>query len=358
MVMTNPLSPRASYGDIKLYAPDSRVYPVDLSDNTNRWGAPPAALREFRSVGHEISSRYPSVYSEELKRALADFAGVDESMIVTGCGSDDILDLSFRAFGETGDVVAMIEPSFVMIPAFSRMNGLRCEPVPLTSTYDADAERIVALDARIVYLCSPNNPTGAPLSRAAIEFILERSRGLVIIDEAYVDFAIGNAVDLVSRFPNLLISRTLSKAFGLAGLRVGYGIGNPSIIAAVEKSRGPFKLTAIAERAAHAVFMEDLPWVREHVTLAIESRTLLTRELRKRSIDVPESATNFVFAPVANAGVVAARMGATGVAVRAYDGLPQFSPGLRASLGGALRISVGPAAEIAMALGALDEALS
>ncbi len=354
--MTPPLTPRATYGDIKLYAPDRRVFDVDLSDNTNRWGAPPSALRELRAALDNVACRYPTGYGDDLKDALAEYAGVEQNMIVTGCGSDDVLDLAIRAFSIPGETLAMIAPTFVMIPSFARMNGLVCASVPLTDAYDMDADALIAEKARITYLCSPNNPTGGMLSRNAIERVLEHSTGLVIVDEAYCEFASTSVVDLVSRFPRLLVARTMSKAFGLAGFRVGYGIGDPALITAVDKSRGPYKVSAMAERAAAAVLRQDMDWVREHAALAVSQRERLAAELRARDIGVAPSSSNFVFAPLANAAAIAEQMRARGVSVRDFTGLPTFSPALRASGGSALRITVGPAHEIDAVLAALDEA--
>ncbi|MEP6495508.1 MAG: aminotransferase class I/II-fold pyridoxal phosphate-dependent enzyme [bacterium] len=355
-----PLYARAAYRGIELYAPDRRPASIDLSDNTNRWGVPPGALRELRDAGVALASRYPAVYSTPLKRTLADYAGVHPSMIVTGCGSDDVLDSAIRAFAEPGDRVVMSEPSFPMIPLFAAMNGLEYSGIPLSSSYDIDVESLVAGEPRITYLCSPNNPTGTTVARAAIKAVLAGARGIVIIDEAYVEFSDSTALDLVSAYDNLLIVRTMSKAFGLAGLRVGYAIGAPALVADIEKSRGPYKVSGLAERAAITALTEDLDWVREHIGLTIANRQRLVAALRARGLDVTPSLSNFVFAPVSRAPAVARRMreGAHGVAVRAFEGLRPVSAALQASGGCALRISVGPWPEIESALAAFDEAMA
>ena len=347
---------RRTYGEIELYAPDRTPTAIDLSDNTNRWGMPPGALRALRRTPAACASRYPDLYGTALKRALCEYVGVDPSQIVTGCGSDDVLDSAIRAVAEPGDHVAMPDPSFPMIPLFARMNGLECARVPLDESYGVDVESMIALDAGVIYLCTPNNPTGTTIPRATIESVIDRARGVVIVDEAYVEFSDASVVDLVERSPRLLVVRTMSKAFGLAGLRVGYAVGHPSLVAEVEKSRGPYKVSAIAERAAVAALTEDLGWVRERIALAVENRATLARELAGRGIDVIPSSSNFVLAPVANATGIARRMRQLGVAVRAFDGLRVVSGALARSGGSALRISVGPWAEIAAALAALDEA--
>jgi histidinol-phosphate aminotransferase len=347
---------RIGYRDIELYAPDRTPTTIDLSDNTNRWGVPPAAMRELRRATVAAASRYPDLYGASLKRALAAYVGVEPAMIVTGCGSDDILDSAIRAFAEPGDRVVTPDPSFPMVPLFARLNGLECARVPLDGSYAIDVDAIIASDPSVIYLCSPNNPTGTTIPRPAIESVIARARGVVIVDEAYVEFADGSTVDLVEQSANLLVVRTMSKAFGLAGLRVGYAVGAPALVSEVEKSRGPYKVNAIAECAAVAALTEDLDWVRERITLAVTNREALTRELVARDVDVVPSSSNFVFAPITNASAIALRMRQHGVAVRAFDRLPATSSALERTGGSALRISVGPWREILAALAAFDEA--
>ena len=345
---------RADYRDIRTYGGDSKGFDVDLSDNTNQWGTPPAAEAAMRSAAESMLRGYPQPYGETLKEALATYVGLPAEYIVTGTGSDDILDCSFRALARTGDRVAYQSPTFVMVPTFARTNGLVPVAVPLTPSFDVDVDAMLAADARITYLCSPNNPTGNALSRAAIEAVVARAKGFVVIDEAYADFAGENAVDLVRRSPRLVIARTFSKAFGLAGARVGYGIANPDVITEIEKARGPYKLTALGERAALAALVTDIEWVREKAALAIDAREWLRGELDRRGIATVPSRANFLFAPLAGAPAIAERMRGLGVAVRPFGGLPPISAMLRASGGDALRITVGPRPLMERMLAALD----
>jgi histidinol dehydrogenase len=348
---------RSSYRTISLYNPDRTPSLIDLSDNTNLWGVPPAAKRALESATAQVVARYPSLYALDLKRALASYLGVRPDMVVTGCGSDDVLDSALRAFAEPGERIAYPDPTFPAIPIFARMNALEPVAVPLTTDYDADADRLLATGARIIYLCSPNNPTGNVLSRTAIERIVDEAPGVVILDEAYAEFADRDATDLLGRSERLLISRTMSKAFGLAGLRVGYAVGSPALVAEVEKSRGPYKVNALAELAALTALTEDMEWVRTHVGAAIESRQRLVAALREIGLTPLDSQSNFVFVPLASAPLVAKQMRALGVAVRPFDGLPAVSPALRVSGGDALRISVGPWAALQTTLEALETAL-
>jgi histidinol-phosphate aminotransferase len=275
-------------------------------------------------------------------------------MVVTGCGSDDVLDSAIRAFAEPGDAIAYPDPSFAMIPIFARMNGLRPIPVPLTESLDADAEAMLATGARIIYLCSPNNPTGGSLTRAAIDRVVRDAPGIVVIDEAYAEFAPADCRDLIRSSDRVLLTRTMSKAFGLAGLRVGYAAGAPVLVAAVEKSRGPYKVSAIAERMSLAALGEGMPWVRERVAEAIENRARLVQSLDERGLAALPSEANFVLVPIVRAGERARAMRELGVAVRPFEGLPGVSAALRATAGSALRVSIGPWPMIEAMLAALD----
>jgi len=339
---------RESYRDITLYAPDRTPARIDLSDNTNLWGMPPCAERVVHSAAGNTITRYPALYASELKMALARYTGVIPDAIVTGCGSDDVLDSAIRAFAEPGQGIAYPDPSFQMIPTFARMNGLHGVPVPLTATFDVDADALLATRATVIYLCSPNNPTGTVARRATIDRVIREAPGVVILDEAYAEFMGPGLAREAPGFDNVLVTRTLSKAFGLAGLRVGYAVGSPALVAEVEKSRGPYKVNALAERAAIAALQDDMPWVRTHVAEAIEIRERFTQALAARSLDPVLSHANFVLVPVGDAHDLSRRMRERGVAVRPFASLPR--------LGDALRITIGPWSLMESALRALDEA--
>jgi len=339
---------RALYDGVPLYDPKRAPVDLDLTDNTNLWGLPPAAERALRDLAVSRVTRYPSLYAAELKQELAHFVGATPECVVTGCGSDDILDSAMRAFGEPGSVVAGSEPSFAMIPIFAQMNGLRYVGVTERPDHQPDLDVLLAANPRILYLCSPNNPTGALLKRETLERAVREAPGVVFVDEAYAEFSGVSAVDLAMRVDNLLVIRTMSKAFGLAGLRVGYGIGATPLVRDVEKSRGPYKLNAVAEQMALAALRSDMPWVHDHVALAVKTRERLADELRARGYAPLESHANYVCVPVARAVDVGQALRARGVAARPFPGLPH--------VGDTLRISVGPWELVERFLTAFDEA--
>ena len=325
---------RASYRDIPLYSTPKESRAIDLSDNTNLWGAPPSALRTLRATAEDSVTRYPTAFEPALREALATYAGVSPDMIVAGCGSDDVLDSAIRAFAEPGDLLCLPAPSFSMIPVFARTNGLVPVEVPLTSRLDADVDAMLATGARITYLCSPNNPTGEAFSREAVESIVQEAAGLVIIDQAYSEFGGESFTDLVSAGRPVLVTRTMSKAFGLAGLRIGYGIGSPEVVGEIMKARGPYKVNAPAERAAIAALEKDQRWVAERVADVVANRARFRRELASRRITSLRSAANFVLVPVKDCAAVSEQLRRQGIGVRALSSLP--------GIGDALRIGIGP----------------
>jgi len=325
---------RAAYNDVPLYDPKRTPVKLDLTDNTNLWGVPPRAEQEIREFAAATITRYPTLYGTELKAALAAHAGVTADMVVTGCGSDDVLDSAMRAFGNEGDLVAAPDPTFAMVPIFAKMNVLRSTLITELPDHEVDAEALLATGAKVIYVCSPNNPTGALVARRTLETLIDRAPGVVLIDEAYTEFAGVSNVDLLARAPRVLLIRTLSKAFGLAGLRIGYALGQPQLVAEVEKSRGPYKVNALAERVAVAALRHDVQWVEEHIQLAVQNRDRLTIELLKLGLDPIPSSANFVCVPVRNAVAVAMAMREKGVGVRPFPNLPR--------IGDCLRISVGP----------------
>ncbi|HEU4642336.1 MAG TPA: histidinol-phosphate transaminase [Gemmatimonadaceae bacterium] len=341
---------RAGYRDIALYAPDRAACAIDLSDNTNLWGTPPAAARAARDTAAAALTRYPALYASELKEALATYAGIATECVVTGCGSDDVLDSAIRALAEPGSRIAYAEPTFAMVPVFARMNGIEPVGVPFAPGFDIDPDALLATGARIIYLCSPNNPTGTAATRAAVERVLDRAPGVVILDEAYGEFLGHGFIASAPARENLLVTRTMSKAFGLAGLRIGWATGHPSLVREVEKSRGPYKVSAVAERAACAALGEDLDWVRARVADARAARDRLASALRAMGLAPLPSAANFLLVPVADAPAVARRLRECDVAVRPFTALP--------GIGDALRVTAGPEPMMDALLRALREAVA
>jgi histidinol-phosphate aminotransferase len=342
---------RPDLGGIPLYAPATWAdVTLDLRDNVNLWGAPPAALAALRDTAPTTLTEYPRVSAHALTGALAAELGVAPTQVVAGCGSDDVIDACLRAVAVDGGRVAHADPSFSMVPTFARLNRLTPIGVPLRADGAMDVDALLATQADLIYACSPNNPTGTVTPRAELLRLFDRAPGVVLLDEAYGEFT--DAHDLraeAARRENVLVTRTFSKAWGLAGLRVGYGVGGATLVAAVTKARGPYKVNAAAERAAAAALAADAGWMRRVAAEARVQRDRLAAALRgRRGVTLWASEGNFVFAAVAEpAAAVAERFRARGIGVRAFSGLRD--------IGEALRIGAAPAAETDRVIAALDE---
>ncbi len=319
---------------------------IALDDNMNLFGVPPGAAAALAGAARGLP-RYPSAESDALRDALAGYTGAAPEEIVTGCGSDDVLDFAFRALAAPGDLVAWSDPTFSMLPEFARHNRLRAHPVRALAGGAPDIDALLEGAPALIYLCSPNNPTGELVADAALAEVLERTDGIVILDQAYAEFESAGLASAPPRHPRLLVTRTFSKAFALAGLRVGYGIGPRAIVARLAAVRGPYRVGGVAERAALAALGEDSVWVAGFAAEAIRIRERLAVELRARGLAPLPSRANFLLVPVADATACAAGLAARGVQVRAFPGL--------ARVGDAVRITVGPWPLMERLLAALEE---
>ncbi|NIU72378.1 MAG: aminotransferase class I/II-fold pyridoxal phosphate-dependent enzyme, partial [Gammaproteobacteria bacterium] len=226
-------------------------------------------------------------YADRLRGAVARRFGVSADCVTTGCGSDDVLDSAIRAACRPPGLVAYAAPTFSMAEVLSRMNGLETNRVPWPEAL-AEPERLLADGPAAVYLCSPNNPTGASLPATWLEAFLERTGPdgpLVIVDEAYAEFEGSTHAGLIVERGRGLVVRTLSKLYALAGVRVGYGVARADVIEEVEKSRGPYKVSAVAERAAVAALEDESGWAETVLAEVRRNRKRLAEQLRTRGLD-------------------------------------------------------------------------
>ena len=332
--MNRQASGRPGYRALSVYRTEASPAEVDLSDNTNLFGSAPSAVASLASWAATSPARYPTLVTEDLRAGLADWIGVAPDNIVGGCGSNDILDSAMRALGEPGSKLAYTSPTFVMTPHFAAANSLVPVPVATLPDGEPDVEGLLATGASIIYVASPNNPSGRAASRQAIETLLDRAPGLVLLDEAYTEYTGRSwARDAVSR-GNAIVTRTFSKAWGLAGLRIGYGVGSAALMAEVEKARGPYKVNAVAERAAAAAVRNDRAWLDGLVATTVAMRESVVERLGRLGFDATGSSANFIPVRVPDARLAAEHLASRSVAVRAFPGQPGRN--------GLLRVTIGP----------------
>jgi histidinol-phosphate aminotransferase len=352
--------PREDYADLQRYNPGRAPAAIDLSDNTNLWGPHPEALARLQAATADDLRCYPELYAMTLRSAVSKRFDVDPDCVTTGAGSDDVLDSAFRAASGTGQTVSYPAPTFSMVGDLARMNGMVPQPVPWQEAHD-DPSTLLVGDPAVIFLCRPNNPTGAQLSEEWVERLIglaEQSGGgtvggpLIVLDEAYADFAEETLIEWAPRLPRFLVTRTCSKAYGLAGLRCGFGIANPAVVLEVDKSRGPYKVARLAiELAASAVRDAD-GWVSRMVDECLQNRWRLAEAIDERDMDQLPSSANFILlaAPSGSAAEDAAALRQSGVQVRPFTDIPD--------LGDALRVTVGPWPLMEQFLESLDTRLA
>jgi len=342
--------PRHDFRDLTLYAPDRRPVAVDLSDNTNQWGTHPAALERIRAATADDLARYPELYADKLRDQVSETFGVPRECVATGCGSDDVLDSTFRAVWGAGAFISFAAPTFSLVEPFARVNAMEARAVPWPDALE-EPERLLEGGPALVYVCRPNNPTGEAAPEFWVRQLLDlvgEAGPLVLLDEAYADFAGSTLVAEAPAHPRLLVARTLSKAYGLAGLRIGFAVGAPETVLEVEKSRGPYKITRLGSEAGAAALADADGWMAAAVAECIENRQRLSEELAARSLTPARSRANFLLFPSlsGSARIDALALRAEGVAVRPFSEVP--------GMGDALRVTVGPWPLMETFLDALD----
>lgn len=328
---------------------------VKLASNENPLGPSPFALAAAQNALLDMAL-YPDGAGYALKAKLSARFGVDAAQIVLGNGSNDVLDMVARAYLAPGASAVYAQYAFAVYPIATHTVGAHGIAVAARD-FGHDLERMRAAirdDTRVVWIANPNNPTGTFLPWGGIEAFLETvpPRVLVVLDEAYGEYLAPESrcdtAAWVARFPNLLISRTFSKAYGLAGLRVGYGIGHADVIDLLNRVRHPFNVNASALAAAEAALDDDAFLARSYA-LNAAGMLQLVAGLEALDIETVPSKGNFVLARVGDAARINGELLKRGVIVRpvAAYGLPEF-----------LRVSVGLAGQNARFLDALRDVLA
>lgn len=294
-----------------------------------------SARDEFKADGRKMTfldanenpfengvNRYPDPQQGKLKSRLASLKGVNESKILLGNGSDEVLDLIYRAFCDPGkDNVITLPPTYGMYKVLADLNEIEDREVVLNSTFQPDVERILARtdeNTKLIFLCSPNNPTGNSFSENAVFELLNNFKGLVIIDEAYIDFSEQPGwLEKLEDFPNLVITQTLSKAYGLAGIRLGICYASEEIIEILNKIKPPYNVNELTqERAGERLQKKEE--VQEEIKKILEQRDLVKRELQKLDFvkEIFPSDANFLLVRIDDADKRYAQLLEKGIVVR------------------------------------------
>lgn len=339
---THTPQPRATVAAIPAYVPGRPpvprpgITPYKLSSNENPYPPLPGVLDAVRAAA-ETMNRYPDMGAVQMYDALAARLGVHPGQLAAGTGSVATLYQLLQAFCEPGDEVVHAWRSFEAYPIAIAVAGAASVPVPLTpdARHDLDAMAAAVTDrTKVVLLCTPNNPTGPSIRHQELVAFLERvpSHVLVVVDEAYREFVRdedpADPLALLPQHENLALLRTFAKAYGLAGLRVGYLVAHEPVAAAVRACSLPFGVTSIAQAAVVASLQQE-PALLERVAAIVEQRELLTTALADQGWQLPEAQGNFVWLPTGGrtAEVVAAAAEA-GLSLRPFG-----DEGIRVSIG-------------------------
>ena len=242
-------------------------------------------------------SRYPDPFADSLRSKLAKYLGAEPAKILVGNGSDEIIWLLLFAFVEKSENIVVMSPTFSMYQVAANLIGAQTKKVLLEEDYSLDPKKIlkaVNKKTKLIFLCSPNNPTAQALHIPAIEEIAKKSKKIVVVDEAYIEFCPGKtALKLLKKYPNLVILRTFSKAWGLAGIRVGYGIASEEIIEVLAKVRAPYSADVLSTKLAEkALSMPNK--MRTSVKKLLAEREKLTKQFWKLGLTVFPSDANFL----------------------------------------------------------------
>ncbi|MDD5556733.1 MAG: histidinol-phosphate transaminase [bacterium] len=263
--------------------------------NTNENPYPPSPrVREALAGEAERLQLYPDPLAEALRERIAGIHGVPKERVIAGNGSDDVLTMVMRTFAERGDPVASPVPTYTLYETLCGIQGARYLPVPYREDYSLDPSAVPAR-AKVVFVANPNSPSGTLLPAATLSAIAGRIAGVLVVDEAYVDFARRDCLDLARRHENVIILRSLSKSFSLAGLRLGYGIAREEIVSNLRKVKDSYNVSRLALAGGLAA-LGDLPWMRENVRKVVATRRRLTAGLQRLGFGVLPSEANFVLA--------------------------------------------------------------
>lgn len=309
---------------------------IKLNTNEHPHGPSPAALAAIHAATDEALRLYPDPDARTLKVEVARLHGLSPAQVFVGNGSDEVLAHAFRALLKHPLPILFPDVSYSFYPVYAELFGIEVERVPLAEDFSVDLTRYARPNGGIV-LANPNAPTGRALTRAQIRSLLEANTGsVVLVDEAYVDFGAESAVPLIAEFPHLLVVHTLSKSRALAGLRVGFAMGHPGLIEALERVKGCFNsypLDRLAQAGAVAA-LADVEWFDRTRAQVMASRAVLSEGLKDLGFDVLPSEANFVFArhPAWRGAALLAALRERRILVRQFE-KPRISDFLRITVG-------------------------
>jgi histidinol-phosphate aminotransferase len=306
---------------------------IKLNTNENPYPPSPEALKVLRELDGELLRRYPDPMAGAFRDAASQVLGVPADWILVGNGSDDLLTMIIRACSEPGRGVVYPMPTYVLYRTLAQIQGADYVEVPYHEDYTLPVEQLIEAGGAVTFVASPNSPSGTVAPMEQLEKLAAQLSGVLVIDEAYVDFAESNALELVKTYDNVIVLRTLSKGYSLAGLRLGFGVANPSLLEGLIKVKDSYNVDAVACAIGAAAIAD-----RNHTTANAQkikaSRSQMADALQQLGFNVLPSQANFLLAqfPSGNAESLYKSLKERGILVR-YFNQPRLTDKLRITVG-------------------------
>jgi histidinol-phosphate aminotransferase len=319
------------------YVPGEQPKPgtpiVKLNTNENPYPPSPEAIAVLQSLDSEWLRRYPDPYANAFRQAVSDVLEVPVDWIIVGNGSDELLNVVVRACAELERKVVYPMPTYVLYRTLAEMQPAERVEIPYGENNRLPIAELVAAQGAVTFIASPNSPSGHTVATTDLRQLAAQLSGVLVVDEAYVDFAEETALPLVQEFQNVIIVRTLSKGYSLAGLRLGFGIANPALLSGLFKIKDSYNIDAIATLVGAAA-MRDQAHKNACAAQVKSSRAKLAIDLKQLGFEVGDSQTNFLLArpPQGNAEQIYLALKQRGILVR-YFHQPGLDDKLRITVG-------------------------
>lgn len=269
---------------------------IKLNTNENPYPPSPKAMEVLKEFDSSRLHRYPNANADEFCEAVAERFGISRNMVIAGNGSDDILTITFRAFTSEKLSMACLEPTYSLYKELIRMQNAKMQTIKLNTEDFSLPENFLeqAKGANLLIITRPNAPTGNSFPLEKIREICEKFDGVVLIDEAYADFTSDNCMELAATMPNVIVSRTMSKSYSLAGLRFAYAVGHPELIKGLYKLKDSYNVDMVAQKVALAALM-DIEYLEKNVRAIKATRDKVAAALKAMNFKVIDSESNFLF---------------------------------------------------------------
>ncbi|WP_425058074.1 Histidinol-phosphate aminotransferase [Sporomusa carbonis] len=330
--------PRAGLETLKPYSIEEINWSVRLDANERPTDLPPAVkARVIEKLSALPFNRYPEISAQSLKETIAAGFNVTAANVIIGSGSSEGLFALCYAYGGAGRSIVYPTPSFSMYGIYAKLADSRPVPVELNSDYTLDADKLLAAakqaEANVILLCNPNNPTGTVIPSEQIEYIAANARCLVVVDEAYHEFYGQSSVNLLNKYPHVVIARTFSKAYGLAAARVGYLLAHEDIIKTIGKVLLPYNVNALTLVTAETVYQLRREFAAGIAEIVREREKLAAALNAVPGMEVFPSQSNFLLVRTSSAAALVARLRARGVGVRDFSAAPGLTNCIRITVG-------------------------